>query len=153
MKTQQAQHTTASARPTDFLGLPYSSALLLDARLGSAITDAPAFSEGCQEGFGGYFDAIRELGDDVQSLPEVRRFIEGLVTDEIGPSGVRRRFWLHWNIGYGIGWLSALALAQYHEAQEGLHELLGLLDREQQPQQWPPRNSRSVDSAGWPLDM
>ncbi len=153
MKNQQVQHTTSSACPTDSIGLPYSPALLLDVRLDVSITDHPEFSPACQQGFEVARVVMREdvaIGTFPYSCSVFTDFVRDNLLCE-GSSHLVLR--LAYSVGYVLGGLSALACSQYQEAQEGLHELTRLLDCAQDSQSWPPRRSRSVDSAGWPLDL
>ena len=156
MKKQQAQQVLSSARPTDFVDIPYSSALLLEARFDSSITDDPEFHSSCEWGFDSYFEGQMRSGC-VEVVYEDRFYNRGEVCRELVDNVVvahrRDKTPLVTCVGVALGWLSALALAQYQEAQEGLQNLMGLLEREQQSSRWSTSASRSVDSAGWPLDM
>ena len=145
MKKQQVQQVSSSVNPADFRDVLYSPALLLDARLGASITDDPGFHSACEWGFN---SCVGDMEDD--GLSSVIQYgIRLFVRREVLDAGVP----LVDRVGVALGWLSALALAQYHEAQEGLRELMELLGCEQQSAPWSGRDSRSVDSAGWPLDV
>jgi hypothetical protein len=80
----------------------YSPALLLDGRFDASITDTFAFAEGCASGFEGYCDAVAVSGEGCQSWLEVCRFVVEVVTDAGSD--------FCGDVGYCLGWLSALAL-------------------------------------------
>ena len=123
---EQVTHVKASARSFGDIDVLCSPALLLDGRFSAAITDDQAFADGCRNGFDGFYDALCcEAPEEYQPVSEVRRFLVETVTDS-GPVWLGKRASFLWNVGYGLGWLSALARSYYQEAMEGL-ELLRLL--------------------------
>ncbi len=138
MAKRQTQHTASHS-------LPYSPAMLLDARLSASITDDPEFRDHCRIGFGCVSGLIAE--GEVYTVGELLDFVRVNVLGEDGFP----RFFSH-RIGFVLGGLSALALSQYREARAGLSELMRLLEREQMSSPWPGA-SRSVDSDSWPLDL
>lgn len=112
--------------PIDFHGLSYSPALLLDARLGAAITDDPEFRPACKWSFD---ELLWEMRDgELASCMErgVREFVRG---EMLGVDPIEGQAPLVMRVGVVLGSLSALALVQYEEAKEGLQELMRLLER------------------------
>jgi hypothetical protein len=127
MKRQQVQQMTFSASSDDFKGLAYSPALLLDAHLSAFITDHPHFPYACQFGFESYYEAIQKhRGKTLYSRSQVIDFVWDHLFDENGKGLIP---YLSYSVGYILGGLSAIALNQYQDAQEGLKELTTLVAR------------------------
>src|SRR5581483_3273368 len=108
-----------------------SPALLLDGRLGAAITDDPGFREWCEEGFRVACWAMEELaslGHLPYSRDAIVDFVRGNVFDlDDEGGGFMPRLAEH--IGFALGGLSAIALVQLEGAKEGVQELMRLLER------------------------
>ncbi len=119
--------TPIQSEPIDFIGLPYSPALMLDARLSAVITDDPEFRPACEWGFTVFFEEVENEEFEACTMEAVKAAIRENMRDDIDPffGGVP----LVNRVGVSLGWLSALALAQYQEAKEGLQELMALLER------------------------
>ena len=121
VRTQVSPLTVA-----DFAELPYSPALLLDAKFDVSITDDPEFRIACRWGFDAYFELMHRLDKasgksvfvaEVYSWDEVVRFLLNNVMDERGVADDRYR---GWRAGFLLGWLSALALTDRVLAVNGL---------------------------------
>lgn len=127
MKRQQVQQITFSASSDDFKSLSYSPALLLDARLSAFITDHPHFPYACQFGFESCYEVIR--GHTAKrSSPYSRAKVIDFVWDHLfDENGKVVASYLSYSVGYVLGGLSAIALGQYQDAQEGLKELTKLV--------------------------
>jgi hypothetical protein len=112
----------------DLISLPYTPALLLDARLNASITDDPNFRDACEWGFNLYLEEIEycdrglcTTSDEAKAF--VRRDMLAAPHPLTGPVPLTGR------VGVVLGWLSGLALVQYQEAKEGLKELMALMAR------------------------
>ena len=113
--------------PSAYVDIPYSPALLLDARFDASIVDSERFRDGCVSGFDTYFDElyVRVAGqeyafvDRVSTWDEVEKMVVEwfLEEDEEGDVSLR------WNAGFMLGWLSALALTDRVLALRGLDML------------------------------
>src|SRR5579885_2153137 len=95
--------------------LPYSPALLLDSRFDASITDDEEFRKACQCGFDGYFDVLS--GSDASGVFTVvehdyswSEVVCFLVEDVMAADEAMSRISRAWRAGFGLGWLSALAL-------------------------------------------
>ena len=162
---------TGLVAPSLFVDLPYAPGLLLDAHFPIAVVADEVFSQACRIGFDAYFEDLYE-GSSSDEMHFVDRFYTtAQVKNEVGTemlSPQAQQEQLPWRVGFVLGWLSALALAQPQEAQAGLHFLLSIVERE--PYQVVhqreavsgkceyevPRAvlaSGSCGSDGWPLDM
>jgi hypothetical protein len=84
-------------------------------------------------GFDAYFDTMYEWGESKAELvfvekhytwAEIVEFVIQTVLGEDPPGYVTLR---DWRAGFGLGWLSALALTNRHEARMGLAMLTTLL--------------------------
>lgn len=120
MGTQNQQMTL-----DDLNGLPYSPALLLDARLNASITDSPEFRASCEWGFNSCLEDIQD-GEFGWMKNGVRAFVRREML-EVDP--FFRQPPLVVRVGVVLGWLSGLALVQYQEAKAGLKELMALTAR------------------------
>jgi hypothetical protein len=128
MATQKQPVTFLTSE--EVIGLPYTPALLLEGRFDASITDDPAFSDGCGTGFNGYYDVLSDGLEGYCPVSEMRRFMVELVTTPGGgPVWLDQRSGFRWQVGYGLGWLSALARSQYQEATKGLKLLMQLVER------------------------
>ena|SRR5437588_5830335 len=117
-----------SSSPTDFKDLPYSPTLLLSAHFDAALTVDPEYHQGCECGFDSYFTEMHHwlaglrgytFVDCFHTLVSVRDYL----LNEIVYDPVRNPDLLAWRAGWGLGWLSALALTDRSLALMGL-ELL-----------------------------
>ena len=150
----------------DYADMPYSPAFLLDSKFDASLTDNPAFRRACEFGFVTYFDEMyeaNEQGDDVfvercYGWTEVVKIVvdEVLFNERSGSVLSRAE-----RAGVLLGWLSALALTDRALALRALTVAETLLSGkvlQQEVSQEPVRPlyhlyPRSVDSAGWPLDL
>jgi hypothetical protein len=116
-----------------FAEVPYSPALLLESSFDASVTDSDEFHLGCKWGFDAYFDTMYELGASKAELvfvekhytwAEIVEFVIQTVLGEDPPGYVTLRAW---RAGFGLGWLSALALTNRREARMGLTMLTTLL--------------------------
>jgi hypothetical protein len=134
-------YTIVSAAPLDFVDLPYSPALLLDAGFDASITDCLDFRDACQDGFGSYFEEGWEddgQGNEVftnhfNTWHEVRGEIVGAVArrydavERFHEQQLGGVVPLSWRAGFALGWLSALALADRALALRGIGLLAWLV--------------------------
>ena len=122
--------------PSDFVDLPYSPALLLDARFGAELTDHQDFAAACGEGFDGYFSEMYHWNEDRSGTVFVDHFftwdeVREMVVQEVAAycaaycnESVFEQLYgpvsLAWRAGFVLGWLSALALSDRALALRGL---------------------------------
>ena len=115
----------------EYAEMSYCPALSLDAKFDASVTDDPEFCKGCYWGYEAYFEGRcewQESGAVVakrQSLSEVLAFVAetafpGHVPGVADPS-------VAWCAGFGVGWLSALALTDRAMAVQALPVLEMLL--------------------------
>ena len=116
-----------------FAEVPYSPALLLESSFDASVTESDEFHLGCKWGFDAYFDTMYHWGESKAELvfvekhyiwAEIVEFVIQTVLGEDPPGYVTLR---DWRAGFGLGWLSALALTNRHEAMLGLTMLTVLL--------------------------
>jgi len=116
-----------------FAEVPYSPALLLESSFDASVTDSEEFHLGCKWGFDAYFDTMYGWGESKAELvfvekrytwAEIVEFVFLTALGEDPPGYVTLR---DWRAGFGLGWLSALALTNRHEAMLGLTMLTVLL--------------------------
>jgi len=116
-----------------FAEMPYSPALLLESSFDASVTDSDEFHLGCKWGFDAYFDTMYDWGESKAELvfvekrytwAEIVEFVIQTVLGKEPPGYVTLR---DWRAGFGLGWLSALALTNRHEARLGLAMLTTLL--------------------------
>jgi hypothetical protein len=117
-----------SLTPADFQDVPYSPTLLLSAHFDPSLMADPEYQAGCQCGFDSYFAEMRHWLPDLSSFTFVDRLhtsasVREYLSSEIVYDPVRNSCFLPWRAGWGLGWLSALALTDPSLALLGL-ELL-----------------------------
>ena len=151
----------------DFAVMPYSPAFLLDSKFDASLTDDPDFREGCEFGFVTYFDEMYEADEQGNDVFVERRYswaeVVEIVVDEVLSEEMGRLLPCVERAGVVLGWLSALALTDRAMAERALTVGEALLlpsgkAWRQELSEEPVRPvyhlcSRSVDTAGWPLDM
>lgn len=120
-----------SLTPADFQDLPYSPTLLLSAPFAASLTADPEYQEGCQCGFDSYFTEMHHWLPDLRGFLFVDRLhtlasVRDYLLSEIVYDPVRNPCLLSWRAGWGLGWLSALALTDQPLALLGL-ELLKMI--------------------------
>lgn len=127
-------HSGSSRCAADFLEMPYTSALLLDAPFDASITHHPDFSRACRWGFDAYFTEMYEVLPSRVGRAEDLVFVEKRYTsvhvrkEVLGDmSGLGEGNSLAECVGMSLGWLSALELVQPQEASEGLGVLTELV--------------------------
>lgn len=135
----QATITASALKPTDVIGLPYSPVLLLDGHFDASITDNLDFASGCQWGFQSYADDV-ELCDEQGNRFLVDRYyewgeVEAFVVENVAIAYEYHQTPLSCCTAVVLGWLSALAFVQYHDALCGLSLLMELVTSYQK-QQW-----------------
>ena len=163
VNTAQMMTKVAPLTLADYAEMPYTPAVLLDSKIDASITDDPEFRQGCEDGFGFYF-GYRECdesgswfvqGRESYSWEVVVAFLTNNLLDE--EDGCRP-----WRVGHLLGWLSAFALFDRPMAGRALTVLEALLVPLGQGRRgWSDEAvraasgvcPRSVDTAGWPLDM
>ena len=119
--------------PSDFVDLPYSPALLLDARFGAELTDHQDFAAACRDGFTFYFEEMYHDGgeempdifeDYFYSWDEVRGRVMMEMVDRSARAQAFEQLYgpvsLASLAGFMLGWLSALALSDRALALRGL---------------------------------
>ncbi len=120
----------ARLSPELFVDLPYTPALLLDARFGAEITNDPEFARACADGYDCYFEELYDYAEDgigevfvdhVYTWAEIEEAIVDLVIrrydlaeEFYGVASLARR------AGLALGWLSGLALSDRGLALRGL---------------------------------
>jgi|SRR5579883_2667823 hypothetical protein len=112
--------------------VPYSPALLLDSRFDVSITDDKEFRKACQCGFDGYFDVLS--GSDASGVFTVvehdyswSEVVTFLVEDVMAVGEAVSMMSRAWRAGFGLGWLSALALTNRQMARLALEVLTVLI--------------------------
>jgi hypothetical protein len=122
--------------PSQFQHISFSPALLLPVAFDVLVTTEPGYADGCAGGFACYFEDMREwndVGDDfvfvdrVYTWAEVERIVCDDLLETCVPPGVTPAP-LPFNVGYTLGWLSALALTDRALALRGLSLLSALVD-------------------------
>jgi hypothetical protein len=119
---------TGSLTPADFQHVSYSPTLLLPVHWDASITADPEYQAGCECGFDSYFAEMCHWLPDLSSFTFVDRLhtsasVRDYLLREIVYDPVRNSCFLPWRAGWGLGWLSALALTDPSLALLGL-ELL-----------------------------
>ena len=117
-----------SSTPADFQDLPYSPTLLLSAHFDATLTADLEYQESCEWGFNSYFAEMCHWTPDLSRCTFVDRHyssahIRQYLLREIVYDPVRNPTPLACRAGWGLGWLSALALTDQSLALSGL-ELL-----------------------------
>ena len=105
--------------------VPYTPAVLLDARFSAALTDDPAFHEACAEGFEMYF-----LEAEREAQPYHWAKIVEVVFAAAAPWDMRGvpALPVTWSVGFVLGWLSAHALVDRPVALMALEVLHALIE-------------------------
>ncbi len=116
---------TRSLTPADFQDLPYSPTLLLSAPFDAALMADLEYQAGCECGFDSYFAEMRHWLPDLSNFTFVDRLhtsasVREYLLREIVYDPVRNSCFLPWRAGWGLGWLSALALTDPSLALLGL---------------------------------
>jgi hypothetical protein len=115
-----------------FVDMPYSPAVLLESRFDVSMTGDGEFRAGCELGYGTYFEGMFEWNESCTDIVfvekcyswrEVVEFVVATGCHRDEPEPTPRS----WSAGFGLGWLSALALTNRHEAVMGLTVLTALL--------------------------
>jgi hypothetical protein len=119
---------TRSLSPADFQNLPYSSNLLLLAPFDASLTGDPEYEAGCECGFDSYFAEMSHWLPNLTGFFFVDRLhtsasVRDYLLRNVAYDPVRNPSPLAWSAGWGLGWLSALALTDQSLALMGL-ELL-----------------------------
>ena len=113
--------------------VPYSPALLLESSFDASITDSSEFRKACQWGFDAYFEYMYEFDSSGVELVFVSRLYTWVEIVELVVETALREDWAgyqisrDWRVGFGLGWLSALALVNRQEAMMGLTMLMALI--------------------------
>jgi len=113
--------------------LPYSPALLLESSFDASITDSDEFRRGCQWGFDAYFEDMYVTGESETELVFVAKcytwaeIVEFVTQNALGENAPGYFISRDWRAGFGLGWLSALALTNRREAMMGLTMLTALI--------------------------
>ena len=123
---------TRSSSPADFQDLPYSPTLLLAAHFDASLTDDLEYLEGCEWGFHYYFAEMHHWTPDLSTYTFVDRHstldeVRDYLLREIVYDPVRNPTLLACRAGWGLGWLSALALTDRSLALMGLELLQELV--------------------------
>jgi len=115
------------AKPSSFVEVAYTPALLLSVQLDAALTEHADFAQACEDGFYAYFEDLYVNASDGELVCVERVYTLTKVYAEVCEgvlSFLDRRYGaemtLAWAVGFMLGWLSALALAQPVEAHAGL---------------------------------
>ena len=117
-----------SSTPADFQNLPYSPTLLLSAPFAASLTADPEYQAGCECGFDSYFTDMHHWLPGLRGFFFVDRLhtpasVRDYLSHEITYDPVRNPCFLSWRAGWGLGWLSALALTDQPLALSGLEQL------------------------------
>ncbi len=131
-ETRQPDLTVAA-----FVDVPYSPALLLESSFDVSVIHDLDFRSGCEWGYNAYFENMCEWDGAHEELIVVPQHytwpkIVAFVVETAGAVGCFRDkrgdgFPFAWHAGFGLGWLSALALTNRHEAMMGLAMLTALI--------------------------
>lgn len=120
-----------------FVELPYSPALLLDARFSVVLTDTPDFQAACAEGFEMYFFEVWEfkgVGEDGQDIFEMRSYEWAHLIQYLMAAAAPWDMWgvpampVVWSAGFMLGWLSAHALVDRPASLMVLEVLYALIE-------------------------
>ena len=118
---------------TELAEIEYSPVLLLDAKFDVAVTDGPAFRSACECGFDAYFEDMREWNEEGTETVLVERcatwaeIVRWVVSNALAEEQPGRLLSRVWRAGFGLGWLSALALTRRSEAIRALAVLEAML--------------------------
>jgi len=133
---QTSSFVVAPLVPSQFQQVPFSSALLLPVPFEALVTVNPGYVDGCAGGFEDYFEDMCEwndAGDDFVFVDHVYTWaeVEQIVCDDLLKTSVLPGVMpapFSFNVGYALGWLSALALTDRALALRGLSLLCALVD-------------------------
>lgn len=155
----------------DYAEMPYAPTLLLDSKFDASLTDDAEFRIGCEWGFTAYFERMyewNEAGTDTVFVEKRYTWADLMMfADETAAATAPSPHgWepvpFAWAAGFGLGWLSAHALVKRDDAELALARLTARIEkrverRQEQADVVPgsvrPLRPRSVDTAGWLLDM
>ena len=113
--------------------VPYSPALLLESSFDASITDSDEFRKACQWGYDAYFEDMYITGESETALVFVAKcytwaeIVEFVTQNALGENAPGYFISRDWRAGFGLGWLSALALTNRQEAMMGLTMLTVLI--------------------------
>jgi len=113
--------------------VPYSPALLIESSFDASITDSDEFRRACQWGYDAYFEDMYVTGESETELVFVARcytwveMVEFVMQNALGEHAPGYFISRDWRAGFGLGWLSALALTNRREAMMGLTMLTALI--------------------------
>jgi hypothetical protein len=113
--------------------LPYPPALLLESSFDASITDSDEFRRGCQWGYDAYFEDMYVERESETALVFVAKcytwaeIVEFIIQNTLGENAPGYFISRDWRAGFGLGWLSALALTNQQEAMMGLTMLTALI--------------------------
>ena len=108
-----------------FVEVPYTPAVLLNARFSAVITDDSAFREACAEGFEMYFFELERDMPSYEWTDMVERvFAAAAPWDMRGVPALP----VTWSAGFVLGWLSAHALVDHLVALMALEVLHALIE-------------------------
>lgn len=125
-----------SSTPADFQDLPYSPMLLLSAHFDAALAADPEYQESCEWGFNSYFAEMCHWTPDLSRRTFVDRYysfvhVKQYLLREVVYDPVRNPIPLACRAGWGLGWLSALALTDRLLALMGLELLQELVSHDE----------------------
>ncbi len=123
---------TRSLTPADFQNLPYSPTLLLSAHFEPSLTADPEYEAGCECGFDSYFTEMHHWLPNLSGYTFIDRYhtpasVKSYLLSNTVYDPVRNPTLLAWRSGWGLGWLSALALTDRPLALCGLEFLQELV--------------------------
>ena len=123
---------TRSLSPADFQDLPYSPMLLLPAHLDPSLTADPEYEAGCECGFDSYFTEMHHWLPNLSGYTFIDRYhtpasVKSYLLSNMVYDPVRNPTLLARRAGWGLGWLSALALTDRPLALCGLEFLQELV--------------------------
>jgi hypothetical protein len=125
-----------SLKPSDFLTVEYTPALLQPVYLDGSVTQHHEYGQACQAGFEEYFIEMYKGDEDVfvdryYSRSEVVKYVIATLADTAGCfaelQGWFEKVSVAWHAGYLHGWLSALALTSPGLARVGLQVLVNMV--------------------------
>lgn len=121
-----------SSSPADFKDLPYSPTLLLSVPFDAALTADAEYQESCEWGFNSYFAEMSHWTSDLSRCTFIDRHyssahVRQYLLREVGYDPVCNPGRLASRAGWGLGWLSALALTDQPLALCGLELLQELV--------------------------